>query len=102
MPCRPPGDLPDPGIEPTSLESPALADGFFTTGTTWGPKSTILQFKNSKWSHTWHSGGNSSILDVVLSTLLVVCIGFYYKVGAITTHIDEETEALKGYIICTR
>ena len=26
-----PGDLPDLGIEPTSLASPALADGFFTT-----------------------------------------------------------------------
>ena len=26
-----PGDLPDPGIEPTSLASPALADGFLTT-----------------------------------------------------------------------
>ena len=25
------GDLPDPGIEPASLESPALAGGFFTT-----------------------------------------------------------------------
>ena len=25
-----PGDLPDPGIEPESLMSPALADGFFT------------------------------------------------------------------------
>ena len=29
-----PGDLPDPGIEPTSLMSPALADGFFTTSAT--------------------------------------------------------------------
>ena len=28
LPCPPPGDLPDPGIQPTS---PALADGFFTT-----------------------------------------------------------------------
>ena len=27
----PPGDLPDPGIEPTSLVFPALAGGFFTT-----------------------------------------------------------------------
>ena len=27
-----PGDLPDRGIEP---ESPALADGFFTTSATW-------------------------------------------------------------------
>ena len=24
LPCSPPGDLPDPGIEPTSPESPAL------------------------------------------------------------------------------
>ena len=30
-----PGDLPDPGIEPVSLTAPALADGFFTTVTTW-------------------------------------------------------------------
>ena len=30
-----PGDLPDPGIKPTSLMSPALADGFFATSTTW-------------------------------------------------------------------
>ena len=27
----PPGDLPDPGIEHTTLVSPALASGFFTT-----------------------------------------------------------------------
>ena len=26
-----PGDLPDPGLEPASLASPALAGGFFTT-----------------------------------------------------------------------
>ena len=30
--CHSPGDLPDPGIKPTSLMSPALAGGFFTTG----------------------------------------------------------------------
>ena len=29
------GDLPDPGIEATSLASPALAGGFFTTSATW-------------------------------------------------------------------
>ena len=29
LPCPPPGDLPDPEIEPTSLTSPALAGGFF-------------------------------------------------------------------------
>ena len=35
LPCPPPGALPDPGIEPTSLTSPALAGGFFTTSATW-------------------------------------------------------------------
>ena len=35
VPCPPPWDLPDPGIEPTPLRSPALAGGFFTTITTW-------------------------------------------------------------------
>ena len=29
--CPPPGNLPDPGIEPASLMSPALAGVFFTT-----------------------------------------------------------------------
>ena len=33
--CPPPGDLPDPGIKPSSLASPALAGGFFTTRATW-------------------------------------------------------------------
>ena len=35
FPCPTRGDLPDPGIEPMSHTSPALAGGFFTTSTTW-------------------------------------------------------------------
>ena len=35
LPFPSPGDLPDPGIEPESLMSPALAGGFFTTSATW-------------------------------------------------------------------
>ena len=31
FPFPPPGDLPDPGIEPASPKSPTLAGGFFTT-----------------------------------------------------------------------
>ena len=34
LPCSPPGDLLDPGTEPMSLMSHALADRFFTTRTT--------------------------------------------------------------------
>ena len=33
--CPPPGDLPDPGIEPMSLMSSALKSGFFNTSATW-------------------------------------------------------------------
>ena len=35
LPFPPPGDLPDPGIEPMSLASPALAGMFFTSSATW-------------------------------------------------------------------
>jgi len=31
LPFPPPGELPNPGIEPASPVSPASADGFFTT-----------------------------------------------------------------------
>ena len=44
LPCPPPGDLPDtsdPGTEPMSLMSPALAGGFFTTSATWEAQSVI-------------------------------------------------------------
>ena len=43
FPCSSPGDLPDPGIKPVTLNSPALANGFFMTSATgeaqsfWGP-----------------------------------------------------------------
>ena len=33
--CPPPRDRPDPGIEPTSLTSPALVGWFFMTSATW-------------------------------------------------------------------
>ena len=35
LPFPLPGDLPNPGIEPMSLMSPSLIDGFFTTSATW-------------------------------------------------------------------
>ena len=35
LPCPPAGDLPNPGIKPTSVMSPALAGRFFTTNATW-------------------------------------------------------------------
>ena len=35
MPLPPSGNIPDPEIKPASLDSPALAGGFFTTSATW-------------------------------------------------------------------
>jgi len=42
LPCPPPGDLPDPRIEPEALMSPALAGRFFTTSTTWEALTTTM------------------------------------------------------------
>ena len=39
----PPGDLPDPGIEPVSLSSPALGGGFFATAPPGKPWLSIVQ-----------------------------------------------------------
>ena len=36
LPCPSPGDLPDPGSEPTSLVLPTWAGRFLTTRATWG------------------------------------------------------------------
>ena len=40
LPCPPPGHLPDPGIEPASLMSSALAGVFLTTSATWEAQAT--------------------------------------------------------------
>ena len=46
LPCPPPGELPDPGIKPTSLKSPALADGFFITSTPGKPNLCVNVLQN--------------------------------------------------------
>ena len=40
LPCPPPEDLPTPGIEPTSLKPPTLAEGFLISSATWGARRT--------------------------------------------------------------
>ena len=46
LPCPPPWDLPDPGIKPASLMSPALAGRFFTTSAIWEAPSVIIEMCN--------------------------------------------------------
>ena len=62
LPFPPPGDLPDPGIKPTSLMSPTVAGGFFTTSLTW--EAPFLQMAKARlWVHWNHS------FDMHLSSL---------------------------------
>ena len=42
--CPPSGNLPNPGIEPPSLRSPALIGTFFTTSATWEAQSPCNDF----------------------------------------------------------
>ena len=48
LPCSLLWDLPNPGVEPTSLLSPALPRGFFTTGATWKAHSVLCGDLNRK------------------------------------------------------
>ena len=52
----PPGDLPDPGIEPVSLMSPVLVGGwFFTISTTWEASTTLgTGFKEMETNQPWN------------------------------------------------
>ena len=64
-PLPPLGGLSGPGIEPVSLTSPALADGFFTTSATWDglpfPKNYLTQNVNSvETQKFWSSISTSS------------------------------------------
>ena len=64
LPCPPPEDLPDPGIELVSLTSSALIAGFFTTSATceaqngahWSPK-------KQRSVHPVHSRGPVKVLE---------------------------------------
>ena len=44
LPFPTPGDFPDPGIEPVSLVSPALADGSLPLGPPGKPKNRKIRF----------------------------------------------------------
>ena len=71
LPCPPPADLPDPGIEPPSLRSRALAGGFFTTITT--PKLTYLVFCFPILSTCWRlSPCLTSLFACLMNVLNVI------------------------------
>ena len=49
MSCPPPGNPSDPGMESTSLTSPALADRFFTISTTWEAQTMFYYKATQGW-----------------------------------------------------
>ena len=52
--CPPPGYLPNPGIEPASLTSPALSGGFFTTSKCRLGSTNIFGLEKSNFQHQWY------------------------------------------------
>ena len=63
----PPGDLPNPAIEPLSLSSPALVGGFFTTSTTWAAQGVGTIVLKSHTSGQWitYKLENNYITDII-------------------------------------
>ena len=53
VPFPAPGDLPEPGIQPTSPASPALAGGFFTASATWEHVHRLYADTTSLYLGTW-------------------------------------------------
>ena len=66
--CPPPGDLPDPGVNPMSFTSPVLAGGFFTKG-----HNEILNLNKISQSAT-HLNGTLSLLK---HQSMLECFLFY-------------------------
>ena len=68
LPCSLPGDLPDPGIEPVSITSPALVGGFFATEPLGKPIYFILSI-NSVYMSIPISQFNPSLLTLRANSL---------------------------------
>ena len=60
LPCPPPRDLPNPGIEPVSFMSPALAGRFLTPSASWKtPAGPVLHFTDQETKPSTVQGSSS-------------------------------------------
>ena len=71
LPCPPPRDRHNPGIEPLSLVSPALAGRFFTTSATWETQNSGLE---SRKHISWNKPLSSQWTTWVPFSLWVACL----------------------------
>ena len=84
LPGPPPGDLPDPGIEPVS---PALAGGFFTTSATW--EAHVLYQSSSKrisWTSVTGELLNNANPPVPFQTYRISASKGIWQPGLSTSH----------------
>ena len=78
LPSPPPGGLPDPGIEPACLASPALAGGFFTTSAVWeAPGSFVASISFLVTAMSVSQTGLQACLSTVLRIPTCVYLTFY-------------------------
>ena len=91
LPCPPPGDLPDPEIEPVSLAPPALAGGFFIISATWGACLFISWTSNPVWRR------------ILLSLGLLESIGLVVvqSLSCVQLFATSWTAACQGPLSCT-
>ena len=73
LPFPPPGDLPDPGIKPVSLVSPALIGGFFATCATWEQDNTVTGVSKFCLWKEWITEDNK-----------LMKLSYYYKVKQVS------------------
>ena len=83
------GDLPDPGIEPVFLTSPALAGTFLTTRATWeAPISHRPRFHSTRLHQTIISSNSKLFACVLLFQEEPVCHAHSVSMGPSTATLE--------------
>ena len=95
------GNLPDPGIEPASIRSPALAGRFFTASATW----EALLYPKNIFHPKWLSLSRSDQIRLVTQSCLTPCdpmncstpgLPVYHQLLEFTqTHVHRVSDAIQ-------
>ena len=86
LPCLPPGDLPDSGMEPMPLVCSALAGGFFTSSSTWEAHTLYM---HSFFKFLFHHGLSQHFLNWRIIAFSVILVsGVRHCESAISIHIS--------------
>ena len=94
LPWPPPGDLPNPGMEPVSLMSLAWAGGFFTTNATGKPLGMCTHTHTYLYT-IYHN------LSIFLSALLLAGLWVVSGLGLLRLKVYEDSCACVFMNICS-